>query len=236
MTERPRAATEIEADRFRIGPSALRWDGTALRIEIDERTVPLPSVLRGTVTIRPRILHRRVFDLGGTGRHSWHPLAPLSTVAVDFERPRLSWQGAGYLDMNFGEEPLEAGFRQWDWARLTEGQMTRVFYNAEDRSGAHHRIAVEFGAAGDVQEFEPPEVRNLPRTFWRMPRATRASGTVSVRDTLEDSPFYARSLLSIDAGGPPALAFHESLSLDRFRHPVVQMMLPFRMPRAFWQR
>jgi len=26
---------------------------------------------------------------------------------------------------------------------------------------------------------------------------------------------------------------HESLSLDRFKLPVVQAMLPFRMPRAF---
>jgi carotenoid 1,2-hydratase len=26
-------------------------------------------------------------------------------------------------------------------------------------------------------------------------------------------------------------AVHESLSLDRFVHPVMQLMLPFRMPR-----
>jgi carotenoid 1,2-hydratase len=32
--------------------------------------------------------------------------------------------------------------------------------------------------------------------------------------------------------GTPAQAVHESLSLDRFRAPWVQAMLPFRVPRA----
>jgi carotenoid 1,2-hydratase len=32
--------------------------------------------------------------------------------------------------------------------------------------------------------------------------------------------------------GQDATAMHESLSLDRFRSPIVQMMLPFRMPRV----
>jgi carotenoid 1,2-hydratase len=31
--------------------------------------------------------------------------------------------------------------------------------------------------------------------------------------------------------GRDVLAVHESLSLDRFRSPVVQWMLPYKMPR-----
>jgi carotenoid 1,2-hydratase len=48
---------------------------------------------------------------------------------------------------------------------------------------------------------------------------------------LEDSPFYARTLLRVRTEEGEADAFHESLSLARFRNPVVQAMLPFRMPR-----
>jgi carotenoid 1,2-hydratase len=53
-----------------------------------------------------------------------------------------------------------------------------------------------------------------------------------VRDlrTVEDTPFYARSLLT-DGASSPAHVVHESLSLERFRSPWVQSMLPFRMPR-----
>jgi carotenoid 1,2-hydratase len=54
--------------------------------------------------------------------------------------------------------------------------------------------------------------------------------------TLEDSPFYTRSVLSTHLLGEPATAMHESLSLDRFSTAWVQLMVPFRMPRAAWGR
>ena len=50
-------------------------------------------------------------------------------------------------------------------------------------------------------------------------------------ETLEDTPFYARSVVAGDLLGQPVTAMHESLSMDRFTMPVVQAMLPFRMPR-----
>lgn len=49
--------------------------------------------------------------------------------------------------------------------------------------------------------------------------------------TLEDTPFYTRNHIELTHEGERCEAYHESLSLDRFTHPVVQMMLPFRMPR-----
>ena len=52
--------------------------------------------------------------------------------------------------------------------------------------------------------------------------------------TLEDAPFYARSLVAAKLLGESVILMHESLSLDRFRMPVVQAMLPFRMPRTWW--
>jgi carotenoid 1,2-hydratase len=64
-----------------------------------------------------------------------------------------------------------------------------------------------------------------------MTRATRSEGPVEILETFEDAPFYARSLLRGQWRGEQAMAVHESLSLDRFRAPWVQLMLPFRMPR-----
>ena len=49
--------------------------------------------------------------------------------------------------------------------------------------------------------------------------------------TLEDTPFYARSLVGTRLFGHAATSVHESLDLDRFRSRIVQAMLPFRMPR-----
>mgnify|MGYP001039074853 FL=1 len=65
-----------------------------------------------------------------------------------------------------------------------------------------------------------------------MPRETRSDGGRSrVLATYEDTPFYARSLLASTLGGEPVRAVHESLSLDRFRNPMVRLMLPLRIPR-----
>jgi carotenoid 1,2-hydratase len=54
---------------------------------------------------------------------------------------------------------------------------------------------------------------------------------VRVQEQLEDTPFYQRALLQFDYAGEPLLAFHETLSVPRLVSPVVQAMLPFRMPR-----
>ena len=73
-----------------------------------------------------------------------------------------------------------------------------------------------------------PEANRLARRPQRPQRERRRV----VLKTLEDAPFYARSVISAKLLGEPVTLMHESLSLDRFKMPIVQAMLPFRMPRA----
>jgi carotenoid 1,2-hydratase len=84
-----------------------------------------------------------------------------------------------------------------------------------------------------VEHLEPLPRASLDSTGWRVARTARADAQqlVTVKRTLEDAPFYARSQLSAKLFGETAEIVHESLSLDRFRMPIVQAMLPFRMPR-----
>ena len=49
---------------------------------------------------------------------------------------------------------------------------------------------------------------------------------------LVDAPFYSRSEIETHLLGQKASAVHEHLSLDRFVHPSMYAMLPFRVPRA----
>jgi carotenoid 1,2-hydratase len=74
----------------------------------------------------------------------------------------------------------------------------------------------------------------LPRGFWRLPRTTRTDrGTQArVMQTLEDSPFYARSVVETHLLGRRVTAMHEALSLDRFDTPWMRLLLPFKAPRA----
>jgi carotenoid 1,2-hydratase len=70
--------------------------------------------------------------------------------------------------------------------------------------------------------------------LWRVARVARAEAgyPAAVLRTLEDAPFYARSLISTRLLGHSVTAMHESLSLDRFRADWVRLLLPFRMPRT----
>jgi carotenoid 1,2-hydratase len=233
MTDRRRQALRRDADTLTIGPSSVNWDGHALSIRIDEVTAPIPSRLRGVVRLHPTALSERRFVLDSDGRHEWQPIAPRSRVEVALESPALCWSGAAYFDTNAGAAPLEQDFRQWDWCRAMLPDATAILYNAERRDGSRVSLALRATDDGALTDFAPPPETELPRTFWRIRRATRAEGAASVKGTLTDAPFYARSEIRTRLLGCEANGVHESLDLDRFASPAMFAMLPFRVPRGW---
>ena len=238
MTARGRASLKREAAAIAVGPSAMQWRDDALKIEIEEWTAPLPTRLRGKITLRPEALAEGGFALDASGRHHWRPIAPRARIEVAFEAPALTWRGDAYLDCNWGDEPLEAGFRAWDWSRAHARQGATVYYDVQQRDGAERTLALRFDRSGAAHAIEPPPRVALPGTLWRVARTGRGTERTKLRvlRTLEDAPFYARSALVGDINGEPADLVHESLSLERLTMPVVRAMLPFRMPRIVARR
>lgn len=234
MTERGRESLHRGESWLQIGPSGLEWDGTCLTIHFDEITAPLPSRIRGTVRVYPTAIVGQCYRIDSAGRHHWEPLAPCARVEVALERPSLRWSGGGYLDSNRGDEPLEAAFQRWDWSRTALKRGAAVLYDVTCRDGSGSLLGLRFDPAGGVEPFEVPPRVTLPTTLWRVKRRTRVDpqGSVRVVETLEDTPFYTRSVLQTQLLGEAATAMHESLCLDRFSSRVVQLMLPFRIPRA----
>jgi carotenoid 1,2-hydratase len=232
MTERPRAAVGRTTNRFTVGPSQLDWDGTSLTIRINEISVPIPGRISGTVRIVPTAITQQAFSLNEHGNHWWWPIAPCARVQVALDRPHLRWQGDGYFDMNGGDAPLEWGFSDWQWSRGATQHGMAILYEARRRDGSRLDLAVTFNPQGQMQVFEPPPSVALKGTRWLMGRSVPSNGEASIVRTLEDAPFYARSVVSAKLLGEPVTLMHESLSLDRFKMPLVQAMLPFRMPRA----
>lgn len=232
MTERPRGAVSRDADHLAIGPSHLHWNGKALEIHIDEIAVPWPRRLRGTVRIEPSALTADAFNLDDPGSHHWWPIAPVARVQVMLDAPHLRWQGDGYMDINAGQAPIETGFRDWQWARGPLHDGTAILYETHRYDGSVLRMAMRFGDDGRAEALPLPAIVPLRPTGWRIDRDIRSEGDARVIHTLEDAPFYARSLVATHLAGERVTMMHESLSLERFRMPLVQAMLPFRMPRA----
>ncbi|MGA2288716.1 MAG: hydratase [Bradyrhizobium sp.] len=231
MTERPRGAVRRTADTFTVGPSNLAWDGKSLTIRIDEIAVPIPGRIRGTIRVVPSAITQQAFVLNENGNHWWWPIAPCARVQVTLKHPDLRWQGDGYFDMNYGDAPLESGFRNWQWARGATRDGAVILYEAQRCDGSRANLAMTFDPQGRMQAFGPPPAVELRRTGWRVGRNVRSEYTAQILRTLEDAPFYARSVVSAKLLGEPVVLMHESLSLDRFKMPLVQAMLPFRMPR-----
>ena len=149
------------------------------------------------------------------------------------EQPALRWSGPAYFDTNDGDAPLEQDFARWNWCRAPlPGGGAGVLYNVEPRDGGARSLALRVQPMGGSRDGAATAASLPPTRLWRMPRPFRAEpgAAPTVLRTLEDTPFYARSVVSTRMLGAPAQAVHESLSLDRFRAPVVQAMLPFRVP------
>ncbi|MEM1132898.1 MAG: hydroxyneurosporene dehydrogenase [Pseudomonadota bacterium] len=236
MTERGEKDSHQERDMLSVGPSAMRWDKDRLIIDIEERDSrilnPFRRRVKGQVIVYPEMINTRNFHLDPQGLHSWKPISPQARIEVKMERPDVSWKGSGYLDSNHGDEPIEDGFRSWHWSRAHIGKEVVVSYEGQRRDDSNFASALRFDASGTPHEVDLPMVAPLPRTFWGLERQTRADrGFARVVKTWEDSPFYARSALSMKLFGEPVMAVQESISLDRLVNPVVQLMLPFRMPR-----
>jgi carotenoid 1,2-hydratase len=238
MTERTKSALHRNETTFTVGPSALRWEDGAMVLDFDEISLPwptkqlLPKRIKGSVTVRPKAMTDKVYDLDASGRHRWWPIAPEAEISV--ESNESSWRGHGYMDCNWGERGLEDDFHRWDWSRgtLADGQPV-ILYDTNRRDGSHGLIAVRFDETGAASPFDAPPAIKVKRGFWGVDRtiACDPGHTPTVIRTMEDGPFYTRSVISTHLMGQPARMMHESFSGDRFGSRFVKFMLPFRMPR-----
>ena len=231
FTEYAPSHVRRSATHFTLAANNLSWDGQQLQLSVDDRSAPLGRRVRGTITVTPQPLVDQQFMLDGAGAHRWRPLAPYARVSVRMDAPSLSWQGQAYVDCNHGDAPLARDFQRWDWCRGHGAQGTHLLYDVHGRDGAQRSLNLHFDMAGVCRSSSPPRRTPLPTSrLWRIQRRTQSeSGHARVIKTLEDTPFYARSLVETALGGAPLLTVHESLSVDRFEQPWVQALLPFRM-------
>jgi carotenoid 1,2-hydratase len=233
LTERGHDAVTRSRSNLAIGRSVIFWDGDALAVEFDEIAVPIPRRLRGRLRLSPEALGQRAFALDREERHWWRPLAPYARVEVTLEKPALRWRGSGYLDWNAGAAPLETAFAGWQWSRAEHPRGTLIFYDVTPRNGEPLSLAMRFERGGGSEQLPSLPALPLPRTRWRLTRSTHGDVGHPARIVrgLEDTPFYARSVIGARIFSEKVAAIHESLSLDRFRTPWVRLLLPFRMPR-----
>lgn len=238
MTERSSSAIAREKSALSIGPSTMEVRGDELIVRFDEITSPFPSPfserLCGSVHIRTQGFTPHAFALDEAQKHRWTPLAPDARAEVRLSHPGLCFQGHAYVDANAGSEALEQAFCRWSWSRASHEGGASVTYDIERLDGSRKLIAKRFGPQGEMEDLPPLAPANLGLTRWGLSRdimVDRQSRPRLLR-TLEDTPFYSRSMARASFGGKSGPLVHETLCLKRFTKPWVQHLLPYRMKKA----
>ena len=235
---------ERSADGLGLGRNSIEWQGDELVIRIDDQRPWSQGRVQGEIRVQARRRFAPCIDLAGNGEHEWFPVSPASPATVRMSKPGLSFEGTAYHDVNRGTRALERDFVEWDWSRLTPGTHGTpsstsgvITYDVvtRDQPDTHHRRAFAFDDDHGLRKVDTAGTKLLDggRAFWGVSRRPVGDeGSLPQhRRTLEDSPFYTRSLISTTMHGRPYHGVHESLRLDRFVEPVVQCMLPFRIRR-----
>lgn len=229
MTER--GHSQAEADCWRIGPSQIERRAEGLRLQINEICAPLPRRLRGMVELRVQSGLDEALPLDANARHLWQPWGANARITVAMEQPQIRWTGRAYADHNRGSEALEQGFSRWHWSRFHQGDGCRIIYAAHPRHAPAQSLDLHLSPGGLQRLRTQAPERHMRRGFWGVDRPIFSETSPRILKTLEDAPFYTRSQVRCELDGQQLEGVHESLDLNRFAHPVVQMMLPFRMPR-----
>lgn len=235
LTERAIAPSDRGAHGVAMGASWMRWEHGALVVDLDERTSPTRRRVRGRVVLRPETEPDAAVALDGAREHLWWPVAPRGALEVTLEEPRVRFRGLGYHDANAGKTPLEETFDCWTWSRAHAADgCTLITYATTDRADVTRSHALEVDRRGGIAPIARLTAAPLGRTAWGIARDAHAD--VGVRPTvvrsLEDTPFYARSLIATHLKGEPVTAMLETLSADRLRARWVRFLVGFRMGRA----
>lgn len=255
MTERTDNSLQADDHCLCLGKSLIKVVDSTIVINIDEISVPIPSRLTGTLTLElpdydldPQPLDH---EEPAQAEHFWQPIAPHTRIKVEMSSPRLKWQGNAYVDSNRGSSPLESSFKSWTWSRSHSALGdTTVLYDVIMRDGRRAERSLKFNPSGQLEKTRAPTRCKLqPTRYFRISRSARTGENVRIEalQTLEDTPFYARSRFTEVDTAPTSghtakagtdhattgqrITVHESLNLDRFDSAWVRCLLPFRMPR-----
>jgi carotenoid 1,2-hydratase len=108
-----------------------------------------------------------------------------------------------------------------------------VVYDVRPKKGPGRVVSQRFSPDGSYTPFEAPGRYPLPASAWRIQRAmcSEPDAAPEIVSTLEDTPFYARSLLRTRLLGEDLTAVHETLNVPRLVSWPVRWMLPWKMPR-----
>ena len=207
------------------GRSTIRAD---LRFDPAAGTEPLESDI-GTSS-HPHLWILAAADCAVSGR-----------VSIDGRHSRqVDFEGRGYHDHNAGSEEISRAMRRWRWGRVHLGDRTYVYYDAEPRRGPTRSLLVACDAGRPSMVEAEAEVRigSPRRNVFGVVDAARLDVeaeqiglTRTLRDRLDDGPFYLRWTADFEVDGAAGLGICEHLETRNLNSRWFNWMIPYRLKR-----
>jgi carotenoid 1,2-hydratase len=178
MTERTAKAIDRGEDHFHLRPQQRQLRRRQADLRHPQRPPPpFPIRCAARSSSSPRFEQGEQFTLDP----QWPPrlaagLAQGAGGAPSSTSPELDWSGDGYVDMNAGLEPLEAGFKSWSWARTAMPDGAAILYDCQPAGGGEHGFALRIHEDGTTEHFEAPPEIALPNVMWGVARPSRSEG------------------------------------------------------------
>lgn len=239
LRERALSPSDRRKNELSFGASEVRWNGDRLEITVEERSTPFlgigPRRVAGKIVFRPEGLTSLALPLDSAGAHTWWPVAPRGRIEVDLHEPGVRFSGAGYHDANAGDGALERTFSDWHWCRgRTRKGHAIVTYDARSLDGTRTTHGLDWNGSEVAGLTRAARVHTLPTSLWGIGREAPCDpgSRPTLASVLEDTPFYARSLVDTELSGERVRVVHESLDARRLARAWVRGLLGFKMGKG----
>ncbi len=159
--------------------------------------------------------------------HLWNLIQSRAEVSGSFmvNGKKLNFQGSGYHDHNYGDEPMDRSFTDWYWGRFHFGDKSLVYYVMNKKEGQDYRAWI-FDREGKMEtEFNDISYDTFRTNFFglKSARKLKLSGkqinaTIQLSKILDNGPFYQRfrSELVLQQGE----SLHSAYGISEYIHPA----------------
>lgn len=248
-------ASMDEQGNFRFGSTRIDRVGDGqVRLRFDTAVPRSRDRLRGELLVEgpPAVLAEGQQPSEGL-EHRWCPVLGPSHVRGELTvgSERFGFDAPAYHDRNEGTQRFDdLGIDHWSWGRLVHPERTAVWYLCYAKVGPPVAWGAEFLSDGTARivdgleaSLDGPRKGPFGMTTWAQVTLTSSNGETWLRaqvgNRVDDGPFYARTVVDVEAGdrSGPGLAewiVPDRIDLDRHR-PLVRMAVhDLRGRNSFW--
>ncbi len=181
--------------------------GDSIKVELNlDQELPSGHKVKGTIYGTGKKASPNLIYSESSDKHVWNLLLPAMKVNTDLAligkrgEERVTFEGVGYHDHNWGKESMKESFKDWYWGRFHFKEFTLVYYLMQKHSQQQFEgWIIDRGNQVVREYFREADLQYFTRNLFGLKSARKIelkSGQVSVNiqanSKIDSGPFYQR--------------------------------------------